>query len=316
MARKRKGKPIHGWLIIDKPSGMTSNDVVGRVRRITGAAKVGHGGTLDPMATGVLPLALGEATKTVAYVMDGAKEYTFTIRWGEARTTDDAEGEVTDTSAKRPSAEEIRAQLVHFIGRIEQVPPNFSAVKVNGRRAYALARADQAVDLKPRPIQIFQFELLDQPRSDGTRSEETRPDEARFRVISGKGAYMRALARDLALKLGTFGHISALRRVSVGPFGEDRAISLDNLEALSHSAPPELLPVETALADIPALALTGAEAQRLRHGQPLPALPVVNRQSLQKTGPDGVLFAMAEGKPVALVRIRGSEIRPFRILNV
>jgi tRNA pseudouridine55 synthase len=313
VARKRKGDPIHGWLIIDKPAGLTSSAVVGKVKRALNAAKAGHGGTLDPMATGVLPLALGEATKTVAYVMDGAKEYAFTVRWGEARNTDDAEGEVTETSPKRPTAEEIGAALGHFTGRIDQVPPDFSAIKVNGKRAYALARADQAVELKPRPIDIHSFELVDQPTF-----EETGPDEACFRVISGKGAYMRALARDLALKLGTFGHISALRRVSVGPFGEDRAISLDNLETLSHSAPLEdlLLPVETALADIPALALTAAEAQRLRNGQPLPALPVLKRLSLQKIDPDDVMFATAEGKPVALVRIQGSEIRSLRVLNV
>ncbi len=308
MARKRSGKPIHGWLVIDKPAGMTSNAVVGRLRHLTGAAKVGHCGTLDPMATGVLPLALGEATKAVAFVMDGIKVYHFTVRWGEARTTDDAEGEVTESSRHRPARDEIEAALAHFTGEIQQVPPAFSAIKVNGRRAYDLARAGQPVVLAPRAVQIHKFELTGTPDA----------HEARFKVVSGKGAYMRSLARDLARKLGTVGHISALRRVAVGPFGEDQAISLDKWETLGHSAPLEdhLLPIETALADIPALALTGAEAQRLRHGQPLPALPVVSRIPLTQVKPGAILCAMAEGKPVALVRITGSEIRPLRVLNV
>ncbi|MCP5366313.1 MAG: tRNA pseudouridine(55) synthase TruB [Hyphomicrobiales bacterium] len=308
MGRRRKGRPIHGWLIVDKPAGMSSNAVVGAVRRATGAAKVGHGGTLDPLATGVLPVALGEATKTVAYVMDGTKVYHFTIRWGEARSTDDAEGEVTETSPVRPGAAEVRARLADFIGEIVQVPPAYSAVKVDGQRAYKLARADKPVDLAPRRIVIHDFTLLDMPDA----------DHALFQVVSGKGAYMRALARDLALALGTCGHIAMLRRIAVGPFSQDTAISLDKLVDVGHSArlADFLLPVETALDDIPALALTEAEARRLQHGQPIPVLPVAARSPFKEVGQGDTVCAMSEGKLVALARISGGEIRPLRVLNM
>ena len=307
MGRKRRGTPIHGWLVIDKPKGLTSNAVVGRVKRITNAAKIGHGGTLDPLATGLLPLALGEATKTVSYVMDGAKEYRFTIRWGEARTTDDAEGTVTETSVIRPAEAQILAVLDDFIGDIEQVPPAFSAIKIKGERAYKLARADRPPEMKPRTIRIQALKLRDMPDA----------DHASFHVVSGKGAYIRALARDMALALGTFGHISDLRRVAVGPFKEKDAISLDKLESLGHSAPlsEHLLPVETVLDDIPALALTETEARRLRRGQAVPVLPVANRSPFKNIGQGDVVCAMAEGRLVALAKIKGGEIRPFRVMN-
>ena len=307
MGRKRRGTPIHGWLVIDKPKGLTSNAVVGRVKRITNAAKVGHGGTLDPLATGLLPLALGEATKTVSYVMDGAKEYRFTIRWGEARTTDDAEGTVTETSVIRPAEAQILAVLDDFIGDIEQVPPAFSAIKIKGERAYKLARADRPPEMKPRTIRIQALKLRDMPDA----------DHASFHVVSGKGAYMRALARDMALALGTFGHISDLRRVAVGPFKEKDAISLDKLESLGHSAPlsEHLLPVETVLDDIPALALTETEARRLRRGQAVPVLPVANRSPFKNIGQGDVVCAMTDGRLVALAKIMGGEIRPFRVMN-
>jgi len=307
MAR-RKGKPIHGWLIVDKPLGVTSAGVVGKVRRLTGAAKVGHGGTLDPLASGVLPLAFGEATKTVAYAMNGTKTYRFTVRWGEARSTDDAEGEVTQTSDIRPTTEEIEAVLPGFTGELDQVPPAYSAVKVEGQRAYALARADIEVELEPRRIRIDEIRLTEEPDA----------DHATFEVVSGKGAYMRSLARDLALALGTVGYVSALRRLAVGPFHEKDAISLDNLAALGHSAPLSdfLLPVETALDDIPALALTEAEGWSLRHGQPVAALPVVSRSSVGRIDPGAVICAMADGKPVALAQFMGAEIRPLRVLNL
>ena len=307
MGRKRRGTPIHGWLVIDKPKGLTSNAVVGRVKRITNAAKIGHGGTLDPLATGLLPLALGEATKTVSYVMDGAKEYRFTIRWGEARTTDDAEGTVTETSVIRPAEAQILAVLDDFIGDIEQVPPAFSAIKIKGERAYKLARADRPPEMKPRTIRIQALKLRDMPDA----------DHASFHVVSGKGAYMRALARDMALALGTFGHISDLRRVAVGPFKEKDAISLDKLESLGHSAPlsEHLLPVETVLDDIPALALTETEARRLRRGQAVPVLPVANRSPFKNIGQGDVVCAMTDGRLVALAKIMGGEIRPFRVMN-
>lgn len=308
MARKRRGDPVHGWLVIDKPLGLSSAAVVSRARKIFNAAKVGHGGTLDPLATGLLPLAFGEATKTVAYAMDGAKRYRFTARWGEARTTDDAEGAVTATSSARPNADEIRTVLGEFTGDIEQVPPIYSAIKVDGKRAYALARADEAVELAPRTIHIDAIELI----------SVIDADHAEFGVTSGKGAYMRGLARDIALRLGTVGHISALRRTAVGPFTEEDAISLDKLEALGHSAAAfeVLRPVETVLDDIPALAMTESEARRLRSGQAVSALQVAKRSPLRDLTQGSVVCAMAEGKPVALARFEGGEIRPFRVLNL
>ena len=308
MGRKRRGKPIHGWIVIDKPKGLSSSAAVGRVRRLTGAAKVGHAGTLDPMATGVLPMALGEATKIVSYLMDGAKAYRFTVRWGERRDTDDAEGKVVETSVARPSREQILAVLGKFIGDIEQVPPVFSAIKIGGKRAYELARADQAPEMKPRTVHIEELKLLGVVDS----------DHAEFEAVSGKGAYMRGLARDLGAALGTVGHIAQLRRTAVGPFHENQAISLDKLESLGHSAPlsEHLLPVETVLDDIPALALTETEARRLRRGQAVPVLPVANRSPFKNIGQGDVVCAMAEGRLVALAKIKGGEIRPFRVINL
>ena len=308
MERKRRGKAIHGWIIIDKPGGLSSNAVVGRVRRQTGAAKVGHAGTLDPMATGVLPMALGEATKIVSYLMDGAKAYRFTVRWGEQRNTDDAEGEVVATSDARPAKEQILVVLGNFIGDIEQVPPVFSAIKIEGKRAYALARADQAPEMKPRTIHIEDLKLL----------SVVDADHAEFEAVSGKGAYMRSLARDLGTALSTVGHIAQLRRIAVGPFDEKQAISLDKLESLRHSAPlsEHLLPVETVLDDIPALALTETEARKLSQGQAIPVLPVASRSPLKNIGQGDVVRVMAEGRLVALAKINGGEIRPFRVMNL
>src|SRR5690606_18006997 len=227
MGRRRSGRPVHGWVVIDKQAGMSSAHVVARVQRLIGAAKAGHGGTLDPLATGVLPVALGEATKTVAYVMDGRKRYRFTVRWGEARDTDDSEGAVTETSDARPDRDAIVAALGDFVGLIRQTPPAFSAIKIDGRRAYALARAGEAFAVEPREVQIDSFELI---------ALQDR-DHAVFDVHCGKGTYMRALARDLARRLGTVGHIAALRRTAAGPFDEAAAISLESLESLVHSAP-------------------------------------------------------------------------------
>ena len=308
MGRRRRGNPIHGWLVIDKPAGMSSNAVVVQARRALGAAKVGHGGTLDPLATGVLPLAFGEATKTVSYAMEGTKVYRFTLRWGIARTTDDQEGEITETSDVRPDREAVEAVLERFTGEIEQIPPAFSAIKVDGKRAYDLARNDQPVELEARTIRIDAIRLIAMQDA----------DHAEFEVVSGKGAYMRSLARDIALALGTVGHVAALRRIVVGPFTEDMAISLDNLKEVGHSAPPlvELLPVETALADIPALALTEAEARRLQHGQPVPVLPVVSRSPDHDIAQGDVVRAMTGARLIALATIKGGEIRPLRVLNL
>jgi tRNA pseudouridine55 synthase len=307
LRRKPKGRPIDGWLVIDKPSGMTSTDVVNATKRSLGAQKVGHGGTLDPLATGVLPLALGAGTKTVPYVMDGTKEYRFTLRFGEARDSDDADGAVTGTSDVRPSDEDIRAALPAFTGAIMQVPPRYSAVKIAGERAYDLARAGAEVELQPRLAQVDRFELIERPDA----------DTAVFAVESGKGVYMRSLARDLAAALGTVGHVAALRRLRVGPFTDAQAVSLDKLLALGQdpAALSLVLPVETALADIPALALTGEEAARLTNGQALSLIPFLSRMP-QDADPDGGLVrVMAGGKALALGRLGEGMLHPVRLLS-
>jgi tRNA pseudouridine55 synthase len=308
MARRRKGQPINGWVILDKPLGMTSTQAVGAVRRLFDANKAGHGGTLDPLATGLLPIALGEATKTVSYVMDGRKISRFTVCWGEARSTDDAEGPVTARSDRRPTAAEIEAVLPRFQGEISQVPPAFSAIKVEGERAYDLARAGETVDLAARLIWIERLSLVSQPDA----------DHAEFEVVSGKGAYMRSLARDLGLALGTVAHVSALRRIAVGPFTESQAISLESLKALGHIPPASghLLPVETALDDIPALPLTDAEALRLRSGQSIGLLRASDRERLGAIRSGDLVCAMAGGKPVALARLEAGDLRPLRVLHL
>jgi tRNA pseudouridine55 synthase len=307
MSRRKKGQKVDGWVILDKPLEMTSTQAVAVVRRIFDAQKAGHGGTLDPLATGILPIALGEATKTVPYVMDGTKTYRFTLKFGEQRTTDDAEGEVIARSDVRPSREAIEAALPHFIGLIDQVPPQFSAIKVGGERAYDLARDGETVDLAPRQIRIFDFRLVG----------FINPDEAVFEVKSGKGAYMRSLGRDLALHLGSRGHISALRRLSVGGFTEEKAISLDALKALGHipAAFEHLLPIETALDDIPALALSATEAIRLRSGQPVGLLHRQDRDRFREFTPGGMVCAMSEGKLIALTRYEAGELVPVRVIN-
>ena len=304
MARKRRGNKVDGWLVIDKPAGMTSTQVVGEVRRLLGAAKAGHAGTLDPIATGVLPIALGEATKTVPHLAMRSKVYEFRVRWGETRSTDDREGTVTATSALRPDAAAIRAALPRFVGLVTQVPPAFSAVKVQGERAYDLARANLPVVLEPRQVQVHSFDLVAQPDA----------DHADFRVECGSGTYMRALARDLAQALGTLGHVDALRRLRVGPFEATAAITLDNLRGLGHSPPP-LWPVETVLDDIPALAVTGSEASRLRSGQSIALLRRADIDRLQGLRDGAELCVMAEGRAIALARRDGATVRPVRVLN-
>ena len=301
MSRQKKGEKIDGWVVLDKPLGLGSTQAVGRVRRLFGAQKAGHGGTLDPLASGVLPIALGEATKTVPFVMDGRKEYRFTLRFGEARSTEDAEGEVTATSPARPTDDAIRSTLARFTGEIDQTPPAYSALKIGGQRAYDLARAGETVVLTPRRVRIDRLELLS--RLDA--------DQADFVVGCGKGTYIRSLGRDLALALGTVGHLAALRRTVAGPFREEAAISLSKLEALGHI--PALLgalaPVATALDDIPALALTEAQADRLRQGQPV----LLTRDA----PPSGTLVRAETGsKLVALVRSDGAALQPVRVFNL
>jgi tRNA pseudouridine55 synthase len=305
--RKPRGRPLDGWLIIDKPPGLTSTDVVNRVRREFDAQKAGHGGTLDPLATGVLPIAFGAATKTVPYVMDGTKLYRFTLRFGEARDTDDADGKVTDSSTARPSDEQIRAALPRFSGDIMQTPPIFSAVKIAGERAYDMAREGRPPALEPRPARVDRFELIERPD----------PDTGVFEVASGKGVYMRSLARDLAVACGTLGHIAALRRLRVGPFEEAQAIPLDKLRATDDTAPASpdlLLPVATALADIPALALTEAEASGLRHGQAINLVTLMGRIPGSADPAGGLVRAMAGGRVIGLARLEDGWMKPERML--
>lgn len=313
MARKKRGRPVSGWLVVDKPEGMTSTQVVGKVRWLFQAEKAGHGGTLDPIATGVLPIALGEATKTVAYAMDGTKCYHFRARWGEERTTDDRVGEVIDTREARPATAAIEAVLPRFTGEIQQIPPQFSAIKLDGERAYDLARAGEVLDLEARTVRVDRLTLIGQPDA----------DHADFEVVCGKGTYMRSLARDIGRALGCLGHVATLRRLSVGRFTLDKAISLDELAALGQGAALDshLLPLETALDDIPALALTADEAHRLRQGQTVALLRRQDFERLEQliedsAGRDVVLLATTAKRPVALCRLEGAEIRPVRVLNI
>lgn len=301
----RKGVPIHGWLCIDKPAGMTSTDVVTRVRRSTHARKVGHGGTLDPLATGVLPVALGEATKTVAYVMAGQKRYRFSALLGEARTTDDAEGEVVATSAERPADAAIESALAAFRGHIQQVPPRFAAVKIEGERAYDLARRGEVVELSPRAVRVDRFELVERPD----------PDHATFEVDCGQGTYVRALVRDLGQRLGCFGHVVALRRLRVGPFDVEDAIALATLEQLvaDEALPQVLMPVSAALATLPALPLTQPQASRLRAGQTIRVSPGL---LMGERGGDDTVQATTAGQLVALAALRDGELSPVRIFNL
>jgi tRNA pseudouridine55 synthase len=305
--RKPRGRPLDGWLIIDKPPGLTSTDVVNRVRRAFDAQKAGHGGTLDPLATGVLPIAFGAATKTVPYVMDGTKLYRFTLRFGEARDTDDADGTVTATSPIRPTDEQIGAALPSFLGDVMQTPPAFSAVKIAGERAYDLAREGRPPALEPRPARVDRFDLIERPD----------PDTAIFEVASGKGVYMRSLARDLAIACGTLGHIATLRRLCVGPFTEAQAIPLDKLRVTDDTPPASpdlLLPVATALADIPALALTEQEAADLKHGQAISLVALMGRIPATADPDGGLARAMAGGRVIGLCRLEEGLLKPERVL--
>jgi tRNA pseudouridine55 synthase len=308
MARKPRGRPIHGWIVLDKPQGMTSAHAVARVKRLVDAAKAGHGGTLDPLATGVLPVALGEATKTVVWAISGAKIYHFTVRWGEVRDTDDADGVVVSESARRPTRAEIEAALPRFTGAIAQRPPAYSALKLAGARAYDLARGGEIVTLEERPVEVEEFRLRAIPD----------PDHASFVVRVGRGTYVRALARDLGAVLGCGAHVVALRRLAVGRFRAEQAISLDKLASLGHNVAvsEHLFPVETALDDIPALALTEAEAQALRCGQTVTPLRPSERARIDQIGDGATVCATSGGKLVALAQVDLGGLRPVRVLNL
>lgn len=306
MSRRKKGLDISGWLILDKPTGMTSTHAVSKARWIYQAKKAGHAGTLDPLATGILPVAFGEATKTVPFVMDGKKIYRFEVLWGIETDSDDAEGEPVATSEARPTREDILKVLPAFRGSITQIPPKFSALKINGERAYDLAREGEDVMLEPRIVEVDRLELVDIPS----------PDRAVFETECGKGTYVRAIARDMGRALGTRGHIVALRRTAVGGFSEEDAISLDELERFRQGAAREddlahcLLPVETALDDIPALAVSRAEAARLLNGQPV---LLRGRDAPTHRGPVSVT---TDGALIALGEIDRGELHPRRVFHL
>ena len=307
MPRRRKGDAVSGWVIIDKPIGKTSAQVVNHVRRILNAQKAGHAGTLDPLASGILPIALGEATKTISFAMDTLKDYQFDVRWGEERDTQDIEGRVIARSDLRPTEEQITAVLPKFVGHIDQVPPIYSAIKVNGRRSYDLARNQENVRLEPRKVFVKSFSLKN-------KKDE---DRATFIVTCGKGTYVRSLARDLAIQLGTCGHVSSLRRLKVGSFSEKDSISLDYLETLAHSPAnfTKLLPVEVALDGIPAMPLSGDQAYRMRNGQSVPLEKGADWCCSLNLEEDALIYTVSLGVPVAIARLQEGFVRPIRVLN-
>ena len=316
MARRRKGLDVHGWIVLDKPLDMTSTQAVSAVRRIFNAKKAGHAGTLDPLASGLLPIALGEATKTVPFAVEGEKIYRFTVKWGERTDTLDAEGEIVATSGVRPDRAAIEAVLGDFIGDIEQVPPAYSAIKVDGERAYDLARGGETVELEARPVRIQDIRLMDCPTD----------DMAVFEMRSGKGVYVRSLARDLAHALGTEGHVAALRRVRVGCFEEAESTRLDVLKEMAHkgAASEALLPVQTALDDIPALAVTEEEAFQLKQGRSIVLLPRQAQELKSQRRPRTIAdrdcsfaaLATCQDTAVAIGDARAGKFQPWRVFNL
>ncbi|MGF1545432.1 MAG: tRNA pseudouridine(55) synthase TruB [Parvularculaceae bacterium] len=309
MARRKKGRPVNGWLILDKDYDLGSTDAVSRLKRLYGAQKVGHAGTLDPLATGVLPIAFGEATKTVPYVMDARKVYRFTARWGVATSTDDTEGDAVATSDARPTRDDVLAALPAFTGEIEQTPPQFSAVKVNGERAYDIARDGEEAKIAPRTILIHALSLVGQPDA----------DTAVFEAATGKGAYVRALVRDLAKALGTEGHVADLRRLAVGPFRAEDGVRLADLEALEtmEDRDDELLSVDAALCDLPQASVGGPEAARLRRGQAAVLSPA-NARGVRagEAGEIPAVLATDGDEAVAICALDGLKLRPLRVFNL
>lgn len=312
--RRKKGRPVSGWVILDKGYDVGSTEAVSKVRWLYQAQKAGHAGTLDPLATGILPIALGEATKTVPYVMEARKVYRFTARWGEATSTDDLEGDVIATSAIRPQRKEIEELLPDFTGDIAQVPPQYSAIKVDGERAYDLARKGENVTLEARTITVHRLELVDMPDE----------DHAVFEAETGKGTYVRALVRDMAKELGTEGHIIDLRRTCVGPFHERDAIKVSDLEAAGEgteeflAARDELLAgLELALHDLPSISLDGPQAVRLRHGQEAIVSPAQGKGlRAEQVGEIDAVYATLHDEPVAICALDGLKLRPVRVLNM
>jgi len=315
MGRRKKGDAVSGWICLDKPYDLGSTSAVSRIRRIYNAQKAGHAGTLDPLATGILPIALGEATKTVPFLMDADKTYRFTVEWGVETASFDREGAVTATSDVRPPAAATAEALRAFIGEIEQIPPAFSAVKVAGERAYDLAREGVDLDLAPRKVVIHRAEVTNAPDAHHVEIE----------IHCGKGTYVRALARDLAAVLGAKAHVSALRRTRVGPFRTERAVTLELLEDLCNrdGGSEVLLPVETALDDIPAMAVTAEDAFRLSQGRPIVLLPrQVETLKARLSSPDGagpasrIVLAVHGGSAVSICEMRAGQLRPTRVFNL
>ena len=314
--RKKKGRPVSGWVILDKPKGMGSTEAVSKIKWLFQAEKAGHAGTLDPLASGMLPIALGEATKTVPYVVDGTKVYRFTVAWGEEHNTDDMEGVVTKTSTKRPSKEEILAILPHYIGTILQTPPQFSAIKIDGNRAYDLAREGEKIEIPAREVEIDSLELIDM----------TQEGHAVFEVECGKGTYVRALARDMGRELGCYGYIANLRRIEVSPFVEDDFVSLEDLEDAAPERgeadengifPPRdfsaldefLIETGAALEFLPQYPLSDEQAYRVRMGN-----PVLMRGRGAPVDEDEVC-ATYKGKLLAIGMIEKGQFRPKRVFT-
>ncbi|WP_426042159.1 tRNA pseudouridine(55) synthase TruB [Brevundimonas sp. TWP2-3-4b1] len=309
MGRRKKGLVVNGWVCLDKPFEMGSTDAVSKVRRLFDAQKAGHAGTLDPLASGILPIALGEATKTVPFMMEAEKVYRFTINWGISTDSVDREGEIIARSDVRPTAEAVRAALPTFVGEIDQTPPRFSAIKVDGQRAYDLAREGADFELESRRVTIYEAEVTDAPDA----------DHVELTIRTGKGVYVRSLARDLAVMLGAEGHVSALRRERVGPFSVENSVTLDFLTDLVHrdAALEGLLPVSTALDDIPELAVTDQDAFSLRQGRPIVLLPR-QVETLKSRLRDGSRTVSAfQGQTlVALGQMRAGRLEPDRVFNL
>jgi tRNA pseudouridine55 synthase len=305
MARRRKGNPVNGWIVLDKRAGMTSTQAVGAVRRLYNAQKAGHAGTLDPLATGILPLALGEATKTVSFAVDGEKAYRFTVRWGVETNTDDAEGSAARTSDRRPTLPEIEAVLPRYIGAIMQTPPQFSAIKVDGNRAYDLARDGETVVLEAREVVIDALRVTDMPDDSTTV----------FEAECGRGTYVRAIARDIGRDLGCYGHVIELRRTRVGPFHEEDAITLDELDEAARSddggavLSRALLGVEAALQGIAQLNVSTQDAARIARGQAI----LIRGRDAPIMGGDA--YAICRGQPIAIGVLEEGEFRPVRVFN-
>ncbi len=301
MGRRRKGRDVSGWIVVDKPAGWGSTDVVNKVRWAFDAKKAGHAGTLDPDATGLLAVALGEATKVVSSITEALKAYDFTVRWGAETATDDASGEVLRSAEARPDAEAIRAALPAYVGDILQVPPAYSAVHVEGRRAYDLAREGAAPELAARPLYVDEMELLEVPE----------PDRAVLRMVCGKGGYVRAVARDLGRDLGCLGHVESLRRIWSGPFDLDQAVGLDRIEELARTEEIDalLLPVEAGLDDLPVCRVTEIGAMRIRNGNPVEVI------STEAEFGD-LAWAAHQGRPLALGHYRAGHFHPSRVLNL